>query len=84
MRALLILLTLLLTLTALALAALSLGSLASLNGGASPLLGAVSAAEGLLAGRLHVPLDAFWRAMVWAGLCCLSVGLAAYVKPRPH
>ncbi len=76
------LLTLLLTLAALVLAALALGSLASLNAAVPPLLGAMSAAEGLLAGRLHVPLDAFWRALGWAGLCCVTVWLAAYLKPR--
>ncbi len=81
-RIVLILLTLLLTLAALALATLALGSLASLNASVPPLLGAMSAAEGLIAERLHVPLDAFWRALGWAGLCCLCVWFAAYVKPR--
>ncbi|WP_407540657.1 hypothetical protein Q0M94_04465 [Deinococcus radiomollis] len=82
MRVFLVLLTLLFTLAALVLAALTLGSLASLNAGVPPLLGAMSAAEGLLSARLHVPLDAFWRALCWAGLCCTCVWFAAYVKPR--
>ena len=82
MRPFLVVLTLLLTLAALVLGALAMGSLASLNAAVPPLLGAMSAAEGLLAGRLHVPLDAFWRALSWAGLCCVMVWLAAYVKPR--
>ena len=82
MRVFLILLTLLLTLAALTLAALALGSLASLNASVSPLLGAMSAGEGLLSERLHIPLDAFWRALAWAGLCCICVWLAAYCKPR--
>jgi hypothetical protein len=87
-RVFLIFLTILLTLAAVALAALSLGSLASLNASVPPLLSAVSAAEGLLSARmlarLHLSLDAFWRALAWAGLCCLSVWLAAYLKPRPR
>ncbi|MGY2895155.1 hypothetical protein ACVWZX_003181 [Deinococcus sp. UYEF24] len=82
LRVFLILLTLLFTLAALALAALALGSLASLNAGVPPLLGALGAAEGLISERLHVPLDAFWRALAWAGLCCACVWFAAYCKPR--
>ena len=81
-RVFLVLLTLLLILVALALAGLAFGSLASLNAAVPPLLAAMSAAEGLLAGRLHVGLDAFWRALGWAGLCCLCVWAAAYLKPR--
>ena len=81
-RPFLVVLTLLLTLAALVLAALAMGSLASLNAAAPPLLGAMSAAEGLFAARLRVPLDAFWRSLSWAGLCCVTVWLAAYVKPR--
>ncbi len=85
-RAFLIVLTVLFTLAALTLAALALGSLASLNAGSLPLVSALSAAEGLLSGRLtgwlHLSLDAFWRALAWAGLCCLCVWLGAYLKPR--
>ena len=82
LRVFLILLTLLFSLAALTLAALALGSLASLNAGVPPLLGAMSAAEGLLSARLHIPLDTFWRALGWAGLCCICVWFAAYCKPR--
>ena len=82
MRVFLILLTLLFSLAALTLAVLALGSLASLNAGVPPLLGAMSAAEGLLSARLHIPLDTFWRALGWAGLCCICVWFAAYCKPR--
>ncbi|ULH14446.1 hypothetical protein MF271_10400 [Deinococcus sp. KNUC1210] len=83
MRIVLGLLCVLLALAALALAALSLGALASLNAGsASPLLSAVSAAETVLSGRVHLMLEAFWRALVWAGLCCACVWFAAYLKPR--
>ena len=82
MRPVLVLLTLMLALAALVLAALAMGSLASLNAAVPPLLGAMSAAEGLFAARMHVPLDAFWRALGWAGLCCVTVWLAAYLKPR--
>lgn len=85
-RAFLIVLTVLFTLIALAFAALALGSLASLNAGSPPLVAALSAGEGLLSGRLtgwlHLSLDAFWRSLTWAGLCCLCVWVAAYLKPR--
>ncbi|GGJ86537.1 hypothetical protein [Deinococcus aquiradiocola] len=83
MRAFLILLTLLFSVAAVMLAALSLGSVASLNSAVPASLGALSAAEGLLSGRLHIPLDAFWRSLAWAGACCACVWLAAYLKPRP-
>ena len=83
MRIALGLLCVLLILAALALAALSLGALASLNAAsAPPLLTAVSAAETVLSGRFHLNLEAFWRALSWAGLCCACVWFAAYLKPR--
>ncbi|MFC4454344.1 hypothetical protein [Deinococcus sonorensis] len=82
MRALLALLMVLLALLAVLSAALSLGALASLNGGSSTALAALSAAEALLAGRLRLPLEAFWRAVAEGLLACLLVWLAAYVKPR--
>ncbi|WP_424950521.1 hypothetical protein [Deinococcus sp.] len=81
-RVVLIVSTLLLILAALALAALAFGSLAGLNTASPPLLSALSAAEGLFSARLGVGLDAFWRALTWAGLCCLCVWFAAYLKPR--
>ena len=85
MRALLGVLCAALAVLALLLAALALGALASLNtssAGSWSLLSALSAAETVLAGRLHLNLEAFWRALSWAGLCCAAVWLAAYVKPR--
>jgi hypothetical protein len=82
LRVVLGILTVVLAVVALGLAALTIGALASLNANVPPLLGAASAAETLISGRLHLALDAFWRAMSWAGLCCLSVWLAAYIKPR--
>lgn len=82
LRVFLVLLMVVLAVAALGLAALAIGALASLNANVPPLLAAVSAAESLISGRLHVALDAFWRALAWASACCLSVWLAAFVKPR--
>ncbi|WP_425146398.1 hypothetical protein [Deinococcus sp.] len=82
MRAALTLLTALLVGSALVLAGLCLGALASLNGASPPLLGALSAAETVLSGRLHLGLETFWRSLTWAGLCCVCVWFAAYLKPR--
>ena len=81
-RVFLTLTTLFLTLAAVVLAVLAIGSLASLNAAVPPVLGAMGVAERLLSGKLNFPLDAFWRALSWAGLCCGAVWLAAYLKPR--